>query len=162
MALESFDEALFAKLLVVGVVGFGDAVGVEGECVAWVKLAFSNFAIPILEDTQHGGCGVEAVHGVITAKDQAGEMAAIRIPQVAGGVVIFGEEEGGEGTVGSVVAKELVHGAQKALGLIEGDGALAAENGLEVCHQESGRGCLFVDVPLYKRVAAARADTEIG
>src|SRR5260370_355031 len=41
-------------------------------------------------------------------------MAAIRIAQAAGGVVVFGEEESGEGAVGSVVTKELVDGAKEA------------------------------------------------
>src|SRR5437870_10653007 len=138
MALESFDEALLAELLVSGIVGFGDAVGVEGEGVARAEAAFSNFAIPILEDAQDGGSGVEALDGVVTAKDQAGKMAAVGVAQAAGGVVIFGEEEGGEGAVGSVVAKELVHRAQEALGLIESNGALAAQIGWKVGHQEGG------------------------
>ena len=65
-------------------------------------------------------------------------MAAIGVTQAAGGVVVFGEKEGGERAVGSVVAEELVHRTQQALGLIESDGALAAQIGLEIGHQESG------------------------
>src|SRR5260370_28802903 len=65
-------------------------------------------------------------------------MAAIRIAQAAGGVIVFGEEESGKGAVGSVVAEELVDGAKEALGLVEGDGALAAQIGLKIGHQESG------------------------
>src|SRR2546422_7888425 len=68
----------------------------------------------------------------------SGEMAAIGVTQAAGGVVVFGEKEGGERAVGSVVAEKLVHGTQEALGLIESDGALAAQIGLEIGHQESG------------------------
>src|SRR5438445_9882576 len=134
MALEGFDEALLAELFIGGIVGFGDAVGVEGEGIARAEAAFSNFAIPILENAQDGGGGVEALDGAVAAEDQAGKMAAVGVAQAAGGVVIFGEEEGGEGTVGSVVAKELVHRAQEALGLIESDGALAAQIGLKIGH----------------------------
>src|SRR6266851_1473930 len=137
MALQGFDEALFAELFVVGVVGFGDAVGVEDQHITCAKLALSNRAIPILENTQHGGGGVEALHGVIAAKEQAREMAAIGVTQVANGVVVFGEEECGEGAVRRVVAEELVHGTQKALRLIQSDGALAAQIGLQIGHQES-------------------------
>ena len=111
MALQGFDEALLAELFVGGIVGFGDAVGVEREGVAWTELAFADFAIPILEDTQDGGGGIEAFDSAIAAEDQSGKMAAIGIAQAAGSVVIFGEEEGGEGAVGRVVAEKLVHRA---------------------------------------------------
>src|SRR5467141_252709 len=138
MPLQGFDQALFAELLFGGVIGFGDAVGVESESVTQTKLTFSNFAIPILEDSQHRGGGLEALDGVIAVEQKSGEMAAIGITQAACRVVVFAEEKGGEGAVGSVVAKELVHGAQEALRLIQSDGALAAEIGLQIGHQESG------------------------
>src|SRR5712664_602714 len=138
MALQGFDEALFAEFFVGGVVGFGDAVGVEGERVPWVKLAFSNFAIPILEDSQYSGCGFEPLDSVITAEHKTVEMATIGVAQAARGVVILGEEEGGEGAVRRVLAKELVHGTQEALRLVQSDGALAAQIGLKIGHQESG------------------------
>src|SRR6266567_898524 len=146
MALQNFDKALLAELVVVRVVGFGDAVGVESEGIAWEKLAFSNFAIPILENPKHGGSGVEALNGVITVEQQAGEMDAIRVAQAADGIVIFGEEKGGERAVGSVVAEQLVHGTQEPLRLIESNGALAAQIGLQVGHQESGGDSFSGDV----------------
>src|SRR6266571_840663 len=146
MALQNFDKALLAELVVVRVVGFGDAVGVESEGIAWEKLAFSNFAIPILENPKHGGSGVEALNGVITVEQQAGEMAAIRVAQAADGIVIFGEEKGGKGAVGSVVAEQLVHGTQEPLRLIESDGALAAQISLQIGHQESGGDAFSGDV----------------
>src|SRR5229473_3913363 len=65
-------------------------------------------------------------------------MAAIGKAQAAGGVVVFGEEESGEGAVGCVVAKELIDGTKEALRLVESDGALAAQIGLKIGHQESG------------------------
>src|SRR5260370_13782318 len=142
MTLEGFDQALFAELFVGGIVGLGYAVGVESERVTQAKPTFCNFAIPILENTEHGGGGLEALHSGITAEEQGGEMTAIGVAQAARSVVVFGEEEGGESAVGSVVAKELVHGAQEALGLIDCDGALAAQIGLKDGHQESG-SCAF-------------------
>ena len=69
VALQGFDEALLAELLFVGVVGFSDAVGVERERVAWMELAFSNFTIPVLEDAQHGGRGIEALHRAVAAEE---------------------------------------------------------------------------------------------
>src|SRR5216683_6755639 len=137
MALQGFDQALFAELLVGGVVGFGDAVGVQCECVSRVKLAFFNFTIPIFEDSQNGGRGIETFHGVVAAEKKCGEMAAVGVAQTAGSVVVFGEEKSGEGAVRSVVAEELVHGAQETLRLIESDGALAAQISLKIGHQES-------------------------
>src|SRR5260370_31689888 len=105
----------------------GDAGGVEGERVSWVELAFSNFAVPILEDSEHGGGGIEALDSAIATEEKGGKMAAIGVTQPARGVVIFGEEESGEGTVRRILAEEAVGKAQKALGMIPGDGALAAE-----------------------------------
>src|SRR5437879_13911877 len=138
MALQGFDETLFSELFVGGIIGFGDAVGVEGEGVAWVELTFSEFAIPILEDSQYGGRGIEPLHGVIAVEEKSGEMAAIGVAQAAGGVVIFGEEESGESAVRRVVAEKLVHRTQEALRLIESESALAAQIGLQIGHQESG------------------------
>src|SRR5258706_14474646 len=146
MPQQGFDQALFAELLVGGVVGFGDTVGVESKSVTQTKLTLSNFAIPILEDSQHRGGSLEALDGVIAVEQKCGEMAAIGIAQAACRVVVFGEEKGGEGAVGSVVAKELVHGAQEALRLIQSDGALAAEIGLQIGHQESGGDSFSGDV----------------
>jgi len=161
MALEGIDEALFAELFVGGVAGFGDAVGVEGEGIAWAKLAFSNFAIPILENSQHGSGGLEALDRIIVAEEQGGEMTAIGVTQAARGVVVFGEEEGGEGAVGSVVTEELVHGAQEALELIECDGALAAEIGLQIGHQESGGDAFSGDVADDEGETAAAETQEV-
>src|SRR5882762_3545388 len=161
MPQQGFDQALFAELLVGGVVGFGDAVGVESKSVTQTKLTLSNFAIPILEDSQHRGGGLEALDGVIAVEQKSGEMAAIGIAQAACRVVVFGEEEGGEGAVGSVVAKELVHGAQEALRLIQSDGALAAEIGLQIGHQESGGDSFSGDVADDEAEAVAPETEEV-
>src|SRR5258708_31636531 len=125
MALQGFDEALFAELIVVRVVGLGDAIGVKGERVARVDLAFTDFAIPILENSQHRGGSVEALDGVVAAKNKSGKMAAIGVAQTAGGVVVFGEEESGEGALGGVFAEELADGAKEALRLVGGAWTLA-------------------------------------
>src|SRR6266478_4211916 len=138
MTLEGVEQALFAELLVGGIVGFSDAVCVEGEGVACAKLAFFYLAIPFFENAQDGGGGIEAFYSAIAAEEKAGKMAAIRVTQVACVVVIFGEEESGERTVGRILTKEPIHGAHQSLRLIESDGAQAAQVGLEIGHQESG------------------------
>src|SRR5258708_4997919 len=155
MTLQGFNQAVLSELFIIRVVGFGYAVGVEGEGVAWAKLAFSNFAIPILEDSQDRGGGLEALDCIIAAEEQGGGMAAIGVTQMACGVVVFREEESGESAVRRVVTKELVHGAQEALGLIECDGALAAEIGLKIGHQESGGDAFSGDVADHEAETAA-------
>jgi hypothetical protein len=57
-------------------------------------------------------------------------MAAVDVAEAAAGDMVIGEEEGGEGAVGRVLAEELIDGAEEALRLVERDGALAAEIGL--------------------------------
>ena len=138
MLLQGFDEALFAELFVGRIRGFRDAIRVEGEAVPRMELAFSNGAIPLLEDTQHRGRGIKALHSAIAAEEQSGKMAAIGVAQAPCGVFVFGEEECREGTVGGVIAKKLVYRTHKAPGLIEGDGALAAQIRLQIGHQKSG------------------------
>src|SRR5258708_32357666 len=117
MTLQGFNQAVLSELFIIRVVGFGYAVGVEGEGVAWAKLAFSNFAIPILEDSQDRGGGLEALDCIIAAEEQGGEMAAIGVTQRAWGVVVFGEEEGGESACRRFVTKDGVDETPRALAL---------------------------------------------
>src|SRR5713226_8579704 len=65
-------------------------------------------------------------------------MAAIGVAEQTSRVVVFGEEKSSEGTVGSVFAESLIHGTQEMVGLLLGDGAEAAQIGLQVGHQERG------------------------
>src|SRR5260221_6921991 len=138
MAAEGVEEARLAKFLAIRVEGFGDAVGVEGEDVAGGELAFAELAVPLFENADDGGGGFEARNGVVGAKEKRGEVAAVGVMQEARRVVILGEEQRGVGAVGGVFAEELVHGAQEMSGLLVGDGAEAAQIGLQVGHQESG------------------------
>jgi hypothetical protein len=64
-------------------------------------------------------------------------MAAIDVAEAAGGDVVVGEEEGGERAVGSVLREELVDDAKNIFQAIVRDGALAAEIGLKIGHEES-------------------------
>jgi hypothetical protein len=65
-------------------------------------------------------------------------VAAIGEAKDARGVVVFGEEERGVGAVRGVFAEELIDGAEQMIGLVPGDGAEAAQVGLQVSHQERG------------------------
>src|ERR1700694_4600535 len=73
-------------------------------------------------------------------------MATICVAQAACSAVVFGEEERGEGAIRSIFAEELVHGAQEALRLVQGNCALAAQIGLQIGHQESGGDSFSGDV----------------
>ena len=85
-------------------------------------------------------------------------MAAVDIAEAAGGDVVVGEEERGEGAVGRVLREELVDGAEEALGLVR-DGALAAEIGLQIGHKESGGDAFAGDVA-DDEAEAVRAEVE--
>ena len=60
--------------------------------------------------------------------------------------MVVGEEKGGERAVGRVLGEELIDGVKEALGLIERNGALAAEIGLQIGHEERGGNSLPGDV----------------
>ena len=71
-ALERGDEAVFAELLFRFVEGFGNAIGVEGEDVARRELAVYGGGVPLLEETEDGCGGVEAIDlSVVAEKDGA-------------------------------------------------------------------------------------------
>jgi len=146
VAAERGDEAFFAKLFEGGIEGFGDAVGVKGESVARVELALANFAIPIVEGTEDSGGGVQGFDGGIGAENQRGEMAAVGEAEAARGVVVFGEEERGKGTIGRIFAEQLIDGAEEAERIVAMDGALAAEIGLEIGHEQRGGDAFAGDV----------------
>jgi len=134
MAAEGVEKARLAVFFAIVVEGFGDAVGVEGENVAGCDLAFAELALPLFENAQDGGGGVEACHAAVVAKEKGGEMATVGVAEQARRVVVFGEKKSSKGTVGSVFAEELIYGTQEMVGLLLGDGAETAEICLQVGH----------------------------
>src|SRR5712692_5364972 len=127
MSPQRFDQALFSEFLPRAIGRFGYAVSVECECVTWTEPAFLDRAIPFLEESQHRARGIEPFKSVIAPEEKSGEMPTIRVAQAPHFVVIFGKDEGGVDVVGRIVVKELVHGSQEALRLIQSDGTLAAQ-----------------------------------
>ena len=73
-------------------------------------------------------------------------MAAIDVAEAAGGDVVVGEEERGEGAVGRILREELVDDAENIFHAIVRDGALATQIGLQVGHEESGGYAFAGDV----------------
>ena len=138
VAAQGVDQAGFAEFVMVFVEGFGDAVGVEGEDVAWVDSALADFAVPLFENAEDSGSGVEAIDRIVAAVNECGWMAATDVAEAAGGDVEFGEEESGERTIGRVLAEELVDCLENALRLVEANGALASKIGLQAGHQQGG------------------------
>jgi hypothetical protein len=145
-SLERGDETGFAELFLGLVEGFGDAVGVEGEDVAGGELALDGGGVPLLEEAEDGCGGVEALDLAAAAEEDGTEVAAVGVAETAGGVVVVGEEESGVGAVGGVLEEETVDGLEEELGLVAGEGELAAEVGLEIGHQESGGDALACNV----------------
>src|SRR5690348_6135387 len=70
--------------------------------------------------------------------EQRGKVAAIGIAQAPRPVIVFGEEERRIHAVERVVVEELIHRSQESFELFHSYGALAAQVGLQVRHQE---GC---------------------
>src|SRR2546428_6256990 len=137
MSPQRFDQALFSEFLSSMVERFGYPVGVECERVARGEPAFLDRTMPFFEKPQDSAGGIEPFKSVIAPQEKSGEMPAIRIPQAPRVVVIFGKEEGGVDVVGRILVKELVHGFEKALRLIQSDRTLAAQIRLQIGHQKS-------------------------
>ena len=110
---ESGDEAVFAKLFFGLVEGFGYTVGVEGEDVAGVEVTLDGGGVPVFEETEDGGGGVEEFDGVVAPEKNGGEVAAVGVAKTAGGVVVIGEEDGGVGAVDGVLVEEAVDGLEE-------------------------------------------------
>ena len=72
----------------------------------------------------------------VSQNDACGRMAAIDVAEAAAGNMVVGEEERGEGAVGRVLREELVDDAKNIFQAIVRDGALAAQIGLQVGHQQ--------------------------
>ena len=73
-------------------------------------------------------------------------MAAVRVAQAPRTFVEFREKESGIGAVCGVLVEKPVHRAQQEARLFAGQGKLAAQVGLEICHQECGRYAFAGDV----------------
>jgi hypothetical protein len=159
MAEQGFDEAGFAVFVAGLVERFGDAVGIENEGVAGVDGLFAQFAVPLFENAEDGGGGVEAVDGIVAAEDECGRMAAIDVAEAAAGNVVVGEEERGERAVGRVLREELVDDAKNIFQAIVRDGALAAQIGLQVGHEQRS-GDAFAGNVADDETEAIRAEVE--
>ena len=73
-------------------------------------------------------------------------MAAIDVAEAAAGNMVVGEEERRERAVGRVLREELVDDAKNIFQAIVRDGALAAQIGLQVGHEQRGGDAFAGDV----------------
>jgi len=60
------------------------------------SIAFFHGAIPYVEQAHHGAGWAEPFHSVTVAQKQGRQMAAVRVAQPAGALIVFGEEESSE------------------------------------------------------------------
>ena len=102
--------------------------------------------MPLLEEAEDGGGGVEAIDLSVVAEKDGTEVAAVGVAETALCVVVVGEEDGGVGGVGGAVEEEAIDGLQEELGFVAGEGELAAEVGLQICHEEGGGDAFAGDV----------------
>ena len=86
-------------------------------------------------------------------------MAAIDVAEAAAGNVVVGEEERGERAVGRVLREELVDDAKNIFQAIVRDGALAAQIGLQVGHEQRS-GDAFAGNVADDETEAIRAEVE--
>ena len=92
---------------------------------------------------------------------QGGEMPAVGVAQAAGLVVVFRIEKCGVGGFGRVLEEQSIDRAQEALGFVDGHGALAAQVGLKVGHEQRGSDAFTGDVADDEAEAIATERQEI-
>ena len=73
-------------------------------------------------------------------------MTAVRVSQAARPIVELGVEERGVGVLGRVLVEQPVHRSEQLFRLLHSGGALAAQVGLKVGHQQRRRNALAGDV----------------
>ena len=77
-------------------------------------------------------------------------MATVRVAQIPGARINIGEEEGRVRMIGGVFKQQVVHRFQKSLRIVGRDGALAAQVGLQIGHQERSRNAFSRNVGQYE------------
>src|SRR5215831_1787096 len=92
----------------------------------------------MVEEPKNRGGGAEPFQRAVSPKKQSRQVAAIGIAKEARRVIVLREEERSVIAVRSVFEKQLIHRTQKLVRLLRSVGALAAQIGLQVGHQQRG------------------------
>jgi hypothetical protein len=97
------DQAGLAKIFPIAPGRLRDAVRVKHQRIAWGKLNFRNFDLPLFEKSQHGTGGMQPFHSRScgsrtvairpTPQQQWRKVSAIHVAQSAAGVVVVTKEE---------------------------------------------------------------------
>jgi hypothetical protein len=146
MSVQPFYQGCFSELLTLSIVGFRYTIRVERQQIAGLELAFGDRAIPISKQAQQRCGGVEAHARVVGAENQRREMSAVGVPEALGVIVVFGKEERGICAVTGVLVKQAVDRAQEEFGMSLSQRALAAQVGLQVCHEKGGGDAFARDI----------------
>src|SRR5262245_36712798 len=160
MAPQRLGEALLAELLAGLALRFGDSVRVERQRVAWSEFALREFTRPVFEEPNYRGGGFQPLHAVVVPEHECWQVPAVRVPQAPGTVIVLGEEQGGVGPRGSTLAEQLVHRREERQ-WFRRDGALPAQVGLQVGHQQRRGDPLPRDVTNHKAEPVAAQVQEV-
>ncbi len=136
------NQVSLTKLFTTVIYGFGNAIRVKGEQVSRRECDIGELALPILEKTYQSCCGVEPAHGVVRAQNKAREMAAVSVMKAACFCVVVSEKQRGVSAFDGIPVEQLVDRTQKEFRLRQDEGALAAQVGLQIGH-EQGSGDPF-------------------
>src|SRR6476646_2064105 len=117
--------------------------------------------MPFLKEAEDSAGGIEPQQGIIAPQQQRGKMSAVGIAQAPRLAVKFSKEEAGIRVVGRILIEKLIHGVQKALRLIQSNGTLAAQIGLQVGHQKSAGNSLSGNITQHQAKALAAEIEEI-
>ena len=118
MRVQRLDEPSFPELVVLGVEGLGDPIGVDRQKISSGEPELRRRGTPTgrTGPARPPSASSRSTCAVVS-KHQRRQMSAVRVAQASRPVVELRIEKGRVGVVGRTLVKEPVHGLQKALGL---------------------------------------------
>src|SRR5258707_520427 len=106
--LQDLEQAVFSEFFVVGIAGFGNAVGVQDQAVAALQLGYVALERLICEDAQDDAALAEPLVRAVATHNKGRIVAGAHIAKLARCTIELRVKQGDEAIAGYVAAQESV------------------------------------------------------